>query len=400
MKNKHTRKSILKISNYLMILFASLFLSATSTKAQYGIEFNGAGYTLISQPAAANFYFGTGDFTWNSWIKTTDMGAFKSITGSYTNSSNKFFFGVNSGKFIAAVGNLTSGNSTTVVSDGNWHFVTATRLSGNLKVYVDGVLEDSVTNAGNVNSSQGLAFGKYEGSGYFYVGTVDMMSFWDTAHAAIQVIEDMNRCSFIGTEPGLRGAFEFNEGSGDSTMDVTNTYTAYFMGGLDTTAAWVAGHSFILTTSVTNNSPTLTSDAPGHTYQWVDCNNGYAPISGETNQSFTATANGSYAVILTQNGCSDTSACEMVTNTGINEIIQNNLKVYPNPATESLNITSAHDFSAIIITDVNGRVIYTSEVNNKQATIDIRTMSNGVYLLQIMDSSRQMLTQQRIIISK
>ena len=33
--------------------------------------------------------------------------------------------------------------------------------------------------------------------------------------------------------------------------------------------------------TVSNNSPTLTSDVQGATYQWLDCNNNYSPISGD-----------------------------------------------------------------------------------------------------------------------
>lgn len=61
-------------------------------------------------------------------------------------------------------------------------------------------------------------------------------------------------------------------------------------------------------TGVTQAGTLLTADAAGATYQWLDCN-GYATLSGQTSQGFTAVSSGSYAVIVTQGGCSDTSAC-------------------------------------------------------------------------------------------
>ncbi|MBN4065973.1 T9SS type A sorting domain-containing protein, partial [Candidatus Amoebophilus asiaticus] len=92
-------------------------------------------------------------------------------------------------------------------------------------------------------------------------------------------------------------------------------------------------------TSVTVNDTTLTSNASMATYQWLDCDNGNAPISGETNQSFTATANGNYAVKVTQNGCIDTSACYNITNVGFLENdFSSELTVYPNPTEGSLTI--------------------------------------------------------------
>ena len=72
--------------------------------------------------------------------------------------------------------------------------------------------------------------------------------------------------------------------------------------------------------SVTQNGATLTSNQSGATYQWVDCNQDFAIVTGETNQSFTPISTGNYAVIVTVNGCSDTSDCRLVDYTGIGEL--------------------------------------------------------------------------------
>lgn len=71
--------------------------------------------------------------------------------------------------------------------------------------------------------------------------------------------------------------------------------------------------------AVTNVGTTLTSDQAGATYQWIDCDNN-TQISGETNQSYTPTVTGNYAVVVTMNNCSDTSACTLVDFTGIEEL--------------------------------------------------------------------------------
>ncbi len=47
----------------------------------------------------------------------------------------------------------------------------------------------------------------------------------------------------------------------------------------------------------------------GTSYQWLDCNNGFAVIPNETNQSYTPAVSGNYAVIVFQNTCRDTSDC-------------------------------------------------------------------------------------------
>ena len=51
----------------------------------------------------------------------------------------------------------------------------------------------------------------------------------------------------------------------------------------------------------------------GTTYQWVDCNNNFAIISGETNSIF-STQTGYYAVEVTINDCSAISDCYNIYN--------------------------------------------------------------------------------------
>jgi hypothetical protein len=96
------------------------------------------------------------------------------------------------------------------------------------------------------------------------------------------------------------------------------TTTAFSSGTISVTANNTYGSSapqilyvtvITVNTSVTQTGSTLTADAIGAAYQWVDCNNWFLPIPGQTFQSFTATTPGSYAVIITQDGCIDTSAC-------------------------------------------------------------------------------------------
>ena len=62
------------------------------------------------------------------------------------------------------------------------------------------------------------------------------------------------------------------------------------------------------------SSSTLTALVTNATYQWLDCTNNNSPILGEINQSFSPTLNGTYAVEITQNGCSAISSCYTLNN--------------------------------------------------------------------------------------
>lgn len=99
--------------------------------------------------------------------------------------------------------------------------------------------------------------------------------------------------------------------------------------------------------NVTQSGLTLTSGANSVSYQWLDCNNSFAPIAGETNQSFTATANGSYAVQITDNLCVDTSACFVINDVGMIENDWQDLRVYPNPTTGTVHIDLGENTEAI-----------------------------------------------------
>lgn len=84
--------------------------------------------------------------------------------------------------------------------------------------------------------------------------------------------------------------------------------------------------------SVSTSGLVLTANEAGGIYQWLDCDLAYAPISGETSQSFNVAANGSYAVQVTRGACSDTSACIEFTTVGILENDATTFSIAPNPS--------------------------------------------------------------------
>ena len=141
-------------------------------------------------------------------------------------------------------------------------------------------------------------------------------------------------------------------------------------------------------TSVLQNGIVLTSWATGATYQWLDCGNGYAPVAGATNQTFTPTANGSYAVQLDNNGCMDTSACYTVTGIGFEESnAAGDFIIFPNPATDVLNIAFVKNTAATEITllDLSGRALVTQTVeeNSAETNISVSALPAGLYLLKL-----------------
>lgn len=130
----------------------------------------------------------------------------------------------------------------------------------------------------------------------------------------------------------------------------------------------------------------MTANQSSATYQWIDCKNGNALITGATAQSYTATTNGEYAVIITRNGCTDTSNCITINSAGIEDLNLINTQLYPNPTSTALTV----DFGQIVnldvieLTDAMGRVIQTfKNFQGIQIEINVARESDGVYFLNL-----------------
>lgn len=136
--------------------------------------------------------------------------------------------------------------------------------------------------------------------------------------------------------------------------------------------------------SVNQSANTLTANTLGAMYQWLDCNNGYSVISGATNQVFNVTTNGSYAVEVTENGCTDTSACFVYNTFGLSEETEMILAVFPNPVDGFINIqiNGNHFPKYLILTNVNGQVLRTIQVNAQSLlSVDLSDLDSGLYFL-------------------
>jgi hypothetical protein len=134
--------------------------------------------------------------------------------------------------------------------------------------------------------------------------------------------------------------------------------------------------------AVTVTGATITATATGATYQWINCTT-LAPIAGETSQSFTATSNGSYAVVVTAGTCSDTSACTSFTTIGMDEPGNTQFVQFsPNPASETVLLSSTQPANGILV-DMTGKTVLVFDVQKGNNTINISQLNQGVYILHL-----------------
>jgi hypothetical protein len=77
--------------------------------------------------------------------------------------------------------------------------------------------------------------------------------------------------------------------------------------------------------------------------------------------------------------------------TGV-EVLTNNIKVWPNPIGEVINISAPSNNTNVKIMSVDGKVVFSQNFNQKQIQIDGNLLSNGSYVIVMTDESGKVYT--------
>jgi hypothetical protein len=138
-------------------------------------------------------------------------------------------------------------------------------------------------------------------------------------------------------------------------------------------------------TSVSNSTITITSS--NATFEWYDCTTQQL-IPNEFSNSYTASTSGSYAAILTVNGCSDTTSCIPIVLTEIstNASTDNNFTVSYNFIGDQIMINGNANNPLMLVKlyTANGQLVKT-ELNNLSLPllIDCADLSSGIYFAEL-----------------
>lgn len=142
-------------------------------------------------------------------------------------------------------------------------------------------------------------------------------------------------------------------------------------------------------TNVSLAGNVLTANASSfHSFQWLDCMNGFSPISGAISASYTPPVNGEYAVEVTSdNGCMDTSACFNVLIVGIEEGRNENtkMKLYPNPTRGDITLELGdvvRTGETLFLYSINGQLIDQRRLIHRITKLDLNELERGVYFIQ------------------
>jgi hypothetical protein len=179
--------------------------------------------------------------------------------------------------------------------------------------------------------------------------------------------------------------YQWNLGETDSCIEASHSGSYYVIvtdsnGCTDTSASVPVTVYPASTVTITQNGDTLNSSM-GSMYQWYRNGN---PVNGADAAAYIAIEPGSYTVTATDiNGCPDSSTPTIII-TGINNLVEQNISLYPNPTSDIWQLTVDNSLlgSKIEVFDDNGKTVYESQISNLKTEINFNAAS-GVYLLRI-----------------
>lgn len=309
-------------------------------------------------------------------------------------SGSAFPIGVTTETYTAtdASGNTTTCVFTVTVADAEAPTIlcptgfTVTPNAPNCSATVTYIAPTGVDNCPAANTS--LVSGLASGSTFPQGQTMNTFQVTDAAGNSAT-------CSFTITVNGTTTQTDVVDlCPGESHTVGNNTYTQ--AGTYVDTLVGPNGCDLILTTNVTiiplsnavtQSGATLTASPLASNYQWLDCDNGLAPISGATNQSFTPAVSGNYAVAVNSLGCTDTSACTNVIVVGVSNGFGSQMVLHPNPSDGRVTLDFGKQLQEVEIRvmDLQGRILLRqSNLNGIKADLDVRFLSPAVYLLEVV----------------
>lgn len=351
---------------------------------------------------------------------------------------------------------VTSTNS--VLSLNTWHHI-AGRFNGTyLTIYVDGIPIDSAAYTGSVGASNtNLVIGAQSNGGRHFTGSIDEVRIWDVARTKSQIQQSMNvlQCA---DETGLKAYYRFDQGNAGATntgLTTANDSRGISPGTLQNFALsgnssnWVGsplvfspqfqtytqtdticegevlafGNQMVSTAGIytdtipsslscdsiitldlktksINNSIILSNDTlwaldTSLTYAWVDCNNLFRTIPGATNRYYVPYINTSYAVIVNNGECIDTSDCITI-NVSLDEFDSDLISIYPNPFRDKLilDFEGLGEIQSFKIINPAGQLIFEkSAINQGEVQLNTENFPKGIYQLFLLNQNSKTIVQ-------
>ncbi len=327
-----------------------------------------------------------------------------------------------------------------------WNHFTLVFNGSSLILYHDGTAVSSIPASGSITNSSvpfNVGYVPFSGANFHFDGIIDDLGLWDKALSATEVSDLYNGCGYDLTKANLKIAYEFNQGLANGTntsissfADGKSSYNATisgaalsgtssnFVNGLSSSFSdsltlsvckeYISPSGMVYTSnaiftdsllsssgcdsifyidltvsnidsSVSQSGDTLWSNdtSATTTYQWINCNSGQA-ISGVTSRRFRPTISGTYAVVVQNNACTDTSACYTVNVSGVSlaEMARERLGLYPNPARDKVYLEGLEEIQpmAIRLIDPQGKLIRSEDF---KPYVELSALPAGLFMIQV-----------------
>lgn len=331
-----------------------------------------------------------------------------------------------------------------------WQHIVMTYNGSSLKVYVNGTQAVSIAASGTINSSTetfhigGLPFSP---SPFMFGGKLDEVALWSKALTPAEIT-----CMYAGghddSDPSLELFYKCDQGTPngnnggissltDSKGNINGSFTGFSMSGTSSnfvngiaivgsvTGNICKGDSFsfagsnygrpgtyfstiplsggcdsivrlVLTMDSVNaavkwvnGSTELHADENGATYQWIDCDTKLA-LQGQVRQNYRPTQGGSYACVVTKNGCTDTSSC-FTSYISLDETRFGSAHIYPNPSNGQFVFDQGSNSypGQLTLMNLQGQKVKTIEVEGSEKTEINLSLPKGTYLMIFEDINGQ-----------
>ncbi|MCF8265691.1 MAG: fibronectin type III domain-containing protein, partial [Melioribacteraceae bacterium] len=279
---------------------------------KYALDFDGTNDYV--QAGAIAFTGST--LTIEAWIRprTFNDGSDANITDLVKDANEKLVLRIGDGgiennrlQFVLSIGNTQYKlQANTLLSADTWYHVAAAYDGSNMKLYINGVEDNTTGRTGNIDAGAGnLLIGGNSG-GRRLDGKMDEVRIWSTARSASEISSNMTSL-LNGFETGLTAYYRFDDGTGTTLTDQKSTYNGTLT-NMDN-ADWVNSYAMVLAedaTDISTTSFTANWDCPGtgssfddgYTIQYSTTsdfssgNNTTTATSSETSKSITGLSAG------------------------------------------------------------------------------------------------------------
>jgi hypothetical protein len=179
---------------------------------------------------------------------------------------------------------------------------------------------------------------------------------------------------------GMLNPDDMNEGT--YTLVITDNNDCTFEQNITLTATNVIDLNLGQDTEICTDDVLVLSGPVGYNYLWQDgSNNQFFVVDGE------ALGEGSYNFVLNvsnDEGCDVTDAVsvDVVLCNSVEELTRD-LKIFPNPAADVVNITGLPQQTDLTLRDAVGRLVLTQQVLADQTQLDVSALAPGQYILTV-----------------